>query len=133
MFIFYENYLEYYEKRIKNVLKEIDYRIVCEETIDAKSLSEMLCIPPSEIRNFSSKKELKSYEVMKILKNSSSYLSKMLTRELEINSEGLYTKDQISYIYNIENDILNSIFEELGLNKVSEEDFPRIFSKVRFI
>ena len=131
MLIFYENYLEYYEKRVRNVLKEIDLHIACEESINIESLSEMLCIPISEIRSFSNQNNLKSFEIISVLGNSSSYLSKMLKRELETKADGLYTKEQISYIYNIDKGILSSIFEELSINKASGEDLPKIFKRVK--
>ena len=130
--IIYKNYLEYYENKIKAVLKEIDICLACEENISVEKLSNLLCITDYEIRQFCRNSEAMSFEILHILRDSSSYLSEMLRRERQVNTSGIYTKEELAYIYGIDIKMLDSIFRALNLKTVKEKDLSRVFSKIQF-
>jgi len=131
--IFYKDYLQYYEKRISGVLKELDIHIACEEKIPVQKLSNLLCITDYEIRNFSNDSEVPAPLALDILKNSSSYLSEMLKREMDTKANGVYTKEHLAYIYGIDTKTLSNIFNELNLSFAKVEDLPNVFEKVKLI
>lgn len=130
--IIYKNYLEYYENKISAVLKEIDICLACEENISVEKLSNLLCITDYEVSQFCRNSEAMSFEILHILRNSSSYLSEMLRREMQVNKSGIYTKEELAYIYGIDLKMLDSIFRTLNLKTVKEKDLSRVFSRIQF-
>lgn len=130
------NFLEYYNSTICPKLKKLDTTIKSYDTdIDITNLSSLLDISENEINYILKIKNLKtisSGDIITIMLNGSSYLCKIFKKTLNIGCPEYYTAQDLSYIYNLEYDVVKNIFASLNIDKISYSQTHIIFKHISY-
>ncbi len=128
------SYLEAYYKeiapRLRNIdimLKESEGCISLEQAAHALDISEN---EVEEIMEADGLKVLTKNTFFNVMKKGSSEICELFRRETELNSPYVYTKENISYIYQIELDKINTACENLKINKITDYTLPILFSNI---
>ena len=126
------NFLDTY-KEISSRLKKLDMLAKSEEPITIGLLSRVLSVPAWEIFEIMSKHNIKFITKKNlgiIMREASGEICDIYRRELEIGSPLVYTKEDISYIYDLEQREIEDAFRRLGIRETTELFFPLIFKEL---
>jgi len=126
------NFLDTY-KEISSRLKDLDVLAKTEEPITIVSLARVLSAPAWEIYEIKSKHNIKFITRKNlgiIMREASGEICDIYRRELEIGSPLVYTEEDISYIYDLEQREIESAFRRLGIRQATEIFFPLIFKEL---
>lgn len=132
-----DTFQNYYQINIAPKLKKIDLFFKTEDyktapiTVDV--ISELLDLDAEEIQSILKKHHLK--EVTKInffliMRDGSSDICKLFRRQLSTGLNDTYTPQEIAYIYEIPEDIINKAMFESGLHTISVQNLDQLFSYI---
>lgn len=130
-----ENFLECYELTIAPKLKEIDLFLKTSEEslLKMEDVSKLLFISQEEILAIMKKEnieEINKFTFYSIMKNGSSFICQLFKRELERGTPSTYSIDDISYIYNINKNLLAKTCGQIGLTEIKSAVIPLLFANI---
>lgn len=129
------NFLEAYKKNIAPKLQQIDINLkTCTYPITVSETSKMLYITEDEVKNIMKSEnitEINKLTFFSIMINGSSYICKIFKREVECGSPYFYSSKDISYIYNIDKDMVEDACNFLGITKITSSTLPSIFAQIQ--
>lgn len=127
------NYLDVYRNIISPKLAEIDLFIKTNEApYHCDIVEDILNIPRFELLEILDKtKQCNSFYIDKntffyIMEHSSNFICGLYRRIIEIGNPLVYTLNDISYVYNIDISLLNSVCKELEISEVTNYMLPEI-------
>ena len=128
------SYLEYYAYCIRPKLKEIDLFI--KTSLKGLSVSEtanILNLTEQEVKGIMEKEGIESISRLaffKIMENGSSDICRLFKREIEIGSPYVYSKEDISYIYNIDIGTIENVCNVLEITEITPFTLPDVFAEI---
>lgn len=127
-------YLTNYQNNIVPRLNEIDLFIKTKPSpYTKKDTIKLLNISNRELEELMKKNgitEITSEAFMIIMKNGSDELCRIFKRELEWGLTKYYSPEQVSYIYNIDIDIILNAYAQMGVSKLHHGLLETLFSNV---
>jgi len=127
-------YLTDYQRNIIPRLKNIDLFLKTKPSpYTKKDTIKLLQISNLELEELMAKnniKEINSETFMILMKNGSDELCRIFKRELECGLTTYYSPEQVSYIYNIDIDIILNAYAQMGVTKLHHGLLETLFSKV---
>lgn len=131
---YFSNFLEYYHSSISPKLREIDIFIKTSEGImDNSDVACLLYISKKELKEIMFINNIKFIDVnnfFRIMESGSSYICKLYYRERKCGSPYVYTREQISYIYELDINTINIICDNLHIKKITNYSLPLIFKEI---
>lgn len=127
------NFLDQYNQTIAPKLKEIDLFIKTYNELNIHNVSAILNISEAEVKKIMETEEIKEinrFSFFTIMKNGSSYICKIFSRELERGIPNTYLPHDISYIYNIDIDCILEACQELGMYKFNSTTLHELFATI---
>jgi len=133
-FYYFSNFLEFYQQRISSKLCDIDIFVKTSEGhMDISDISNLLQISEVEILDIMSSNNIQyidSNNFFNVMENGSSYICNLFSREKECESPYIYTREQISYIYELDIKLINNICDKLSIIKITNHTLPLIFAEI---
>ena len=129
-----ECFFDVYENIISPTLKEIDILLKSHRPLTVSKTSSLLDITPEEVKTQMDSKNISHIDTctfIHIMINGSSYICRLLKRQLECGIKDTYTWEDISYIYGISSKKTREAFEFLGIEKAHTDMLPLIFLQIR--
>ncbi|MCL1935879.1 MAG: hypothetical protein FWF57_05845 [Defluviitaleaceae bacterium] len=130
---YFKTFFEFYKMKISPKFGDIDIYLKNEEELDIKEISELLYITEEEIKNLMKLRKIKKINrdnFLEIMINGSSYICQLYRREVECGCPDTYTSNQISYIYDLDNLVVEKIFDKLHLKKINQNMLPEILERI---
>lgn len=128
-----KNFWEEYSQEIKPALMKIDIAIKEQLDISPRRAAKLLNITENEVKSIMKSihiDKITSFNFFNIMLNSTSRISSLISREIEMGVLSEYTPFDISYIYGLdENDVLNA-FNFLGLEKINASLLKAVFIQI---
>lgn len=127
-------YLASYQNNIVRRLKEIDLFLKTKSSPYTKSDTiELLQISDEELEEVMKENNIthitpESFIV--IMKSGSDELCRIFKRELECGMTEYYSPEQISYIYNIDIDVILNAYAQMGITKLHPGLMETLFSNI---
>ncbi len=129
------SYMDAYKRHIASALMEIDLLIKTSDgLIPEDAAAHALYLGEDEVRNIMRKKnigEITKDGFFAILKDGSSAICKHIRREMECGSPDVYTRENVSYIYDIDIDMVNSVCDKLHIHEITTPELYRILNAVQ--
>ncbi|MDR2903954.1 MAG: hypothetical protein LBU77_05560 [Clostridiales bacterium] len=129
-----KNFWEFYTSAIKPKLMEIDLLLRCaEETVSVSETACALAVSSDEVKTIMAQNNISAIDssnFLVIMKNGSSGICKLYQRETECGSPYTYTREEISYIYDLDIDTVNSACDRLGIKEATAFTLPKLFSQI---
>ncbi len=129
-----KTFLETYIYDISAKLKEIDLFIkTSEENFSKYEVSEILYISEEEVENIMDCEKISVIDkrnFFRIMEKGSSAICKLFQRETECGSPYIYTRENISYIYNLDLSVVNEVCDNLNIKEVTSFTMPIVFSHI---
>lgn len=129
-----KTFIEQYQNEIEPNLQTIDLFIKTESPpYNAGTTAALLQIPLSELQAIMKDErltELNRQAFFIIMKNGSSPLCKMFSRELDCGLPVYYTAEDISYIYNLDISTVISAAKSLGVSYFSRPMIYILFRQI---
>ena len=122
-----------YNNEIVPKVKEIDILLKSNENISLKKASSLLDITESQLEDILIKineKEINSSNFLRIMLNGTSFICKILKRELECGSPYFYNAKDLSYIYELDYEKVLNAYRFLDLDKVTAKQIPAILAQI---
>ncbi|MEA4967303.1 hypothetical protein SDC9_90073 [bioreactor metagenome] len=130
----YKPYLTKYQNNIIPRLKEIDLFLKTKPSpYTKKDTLALLKISNEELEELMKKNNISkitSESFMVIMKNGSDELCRVFKRELERGLTNYYSPEQVSYIYNIDIDIILNAYAQMGVTKLHHGLLETLFSNI---
>lgn len=130
----HKTFLETYEKEIAPKIIEIDILLKTSENhLSISETAKTLHISEKEVSKIMKDENIEQIDkpaFFKIMLKGSSYICQLYKREINCGSPLFYTSKDVSYIYNIDKDIVNSAFDFLGVKQVTSKTLFAIFSQI---
>ena len=127
-------YLELYRSKIMPKIKEIDIFLKTQfSPYKSKDIAQLLNISLNELQQIMKTNNIYSLDLKSfplIMKNGSSELCKTFKRELECGLTKVYSPEQISYIYDIDIDIVLNAYAKMGVSKLHSGLLEVLFSNI---
>lgn len=129
-----KNFWEFYKKEIFPKIQEIDIFLKSiDEPIRIETAAKALSISENEIRNIMKQKnlsEINKPNFILIMENGTSNICQLFKREVECGSPFVYTRENISYIYNLSIETVNTACDSLGIKEATAYTLPLLFSQI---
>lgn len=129
-----EPYLDHYRANILSRLREIDLFIKTRPApYSFSDAAEILGLSPSELEKITSELGIACitpFSLALIMKNGSGELCTAFRRELECGLTDSYSPEQISYIYNIDIDVVLRAFDNMGVARLHRGLLETLFSGI---
>lgn len=122
-----------YNYEIVPKIKEIDVLLKTNDIISIEDTSKILNISQNEIIDILIKlntKEINSKNFLSIMVKGSSFICKILKREIECGSPYFYTPKDISYIYELDYLKVKRAFDFLEIDRISTFEIPAILIQI---
>jgi len=129
------NYLEYYTTHIKPVINKLDIAIKCKQRLKNKDIAEILGLSEEEVERIRFQHNIKKINrnsIIKIVENGTSEICRMFQREMETGSPFTYTREQISFIYGLDRELVNTVCEELNVQEITWQSMPDVFRAIPY-
>lgn len=127
-------YFDVYQTIISPKLSEIDLFIKTNDApYDYDIVGELLNISRRDILRIledNNTKNINRSMFFHIMSHSNSFICGLYRRIVELGNPLVYTRNDISYIYNIDIDILNDICDTLEILEATNYMLPEIFKKL---
>jgi len=113
-------------------LQAIDLQLKSGDEIDMVTAADLLKISEDEMMFLrgGASRNVSSNEFLDLMRRGSSDVCGMYRRELERRSPVIYTADDIAYIYGLEHELVQTAFEKLNANAVTEYLLPEVFAEI---
>ncbi len=124
-----EKPIDLYNNKIVPKIKEIDIFLKTSENMPIKDVAKMLEISEDEIKSVLLKlneKNLTSQNFINIMLNGSSFICKILKREIECGSPYFYNPKDLSYIYGLDYEKVLTAYKFLNLKTITASQIPII-------
>ena len=125
---FFQHYYSPQLKKIDLLIKTMDRVLSVEEASRALHLNENL------IKKIMAEKNISIIDkegLLSILMHGDSPLCGLLQREFMRGSPSMYSPEDISYVYGLQKEHVESVFQNSGFNeRVSAETLPQVLDKV---
>jgi hypothetical protein len=129
-----KNFWEFYTSAIKPKLIEIDLLLrSAEENVSVTETADALSVSLDEVKSIMKQKNIPEIDVpnfMTIMESGSSTICKLYKREIECGSPFTYTREHISYIYDLDLATVNSACDRLGIKEATAFTLPALFSQI---
>lgn len=125
--------LTVYNSKIIPKIKEIDLFIKSNYIFNTSEVSKILEIDEEEINsilNFLDEKEINRKTMIYIMLNGSSYICKLIKREIERGTPEFYTPEDLAYIYEIDYEKVKNAYKFLELKWALPSQIPCILAQV---
>ena len=133
----FENFLEFYSKRISPQFCDIDIYLKSGEDMEPTIVARLLSITEQELYNIMISKNIDfitKENFLKIMLAGSSYICQLYRREVECNCPNSYTAEQISYIYSLDQQTIETICNQMGYGTyISPYLLKDIFSRIQLM
>ena len=130
------NFLESYVSDISPTLKEIDILIKsCDNSLSILETCDVLSISEYEVRDIMRTKNIEYIDkntFFTIMQNGSSEICKLYNREILCGSPYFYTQENVSYIYDIDFNLVQSAFKKLNIKEATSFTLPQIFANIEY-
>lgn len=127
-----DTFLDYYKKRIQPQISGADLFLKTEgNRFSLKKAARLLEIPLEEaavILQKSQDARICRKDFLELMKRGSSPFCEMFRRQLFVGISDDLTKESVSYIYNLEIDLVEKAAEETGMESVPVMLLPVLFS-----
>ena len=121
---------DYYKKKIQPQVMVADVFFRTEqEPYDLQKVAKQFSLSEDLTKQYD-KKSLSKTECMQLLKNNNTFFGKLLSRQLQSGFPEYYTMAQISYIYDLDIELVEQAAKQTGLFRCSERLLPFLFSAV---
>lgn len=121
---------DYYQKKIQPQVIQADIFFRTEqEPYDLQKVVKQFALSKEILKQYD-KKTLTKTECIQLLKNHDTCFGKLLARQLQSGFPAYYTMAQISYIYDLDIQLVEQAAEQTGLFRCSERLLPLLFSAV---
>ena len=131
------SYLEYYAYCIRPKLKEIDLFIKTKsKKLSVSETSNILNLTEREVKDIMKKEGINSIsrsDFFKIMENGSSDICRLFKREIESGSPHVYSKEDISYIYNIDINTIEAVCNSLDITEITPFTLPDVFAQIALV
>ena len=124
-----EKPIDLYNNKIVPKIKEIDIFLKTSENMPIKDVAKMLEISEDEIKSVLLKlneNNLTSQNFINIMLNGSSFICKILKREIECGSPYFYNPKDLSYIYGLDYEKVLTAYKFLNLKNITASQIPII-------
>ncbi len=124
-----EKPIDLYNNKIVPKIKEIDIFLKTSENMPIKDVAKMLEISEDEIKSVLLKlneNNLTSQNFINIMLNGSSFICKILKREIECGSPYFYNPKDLSYIYGLDYEKVLTAYKFLNLKTITASQIPII-------
>ncbi len=125
--------LDIYNKKIIPKIKEIDLFLKTNKVLDIEKTANILEISSDELLKILKTLNIKTIDennFLKIMINGSSFICKLLRREIECGSPYFYTPKDLSYIYQLDYDKVFDAFNFLELKTITTSQIPSILIQI---
>jgi hypothetical protein len=128
------NFFETYSLSISPKLKDIDTFVRCSNPcFDITEVADILYLTTEEVRSIMEEKDIRQLDRKSffiVMSRGSSDICRLFKRELDCGSPYLYTKEDISYIYSLDPEIVNKACEDLRIKELTSYMLPELFSHI---
>lgn len=128
------SFLDQYNATIAPKLKDIDiYMKTGTKNVTVKAVSKLLYISEQEVKeimSFHHITKLDCHSFFEIMRHGSSEICQFFSRELQRGIPKLYSPSDISYIYNIDIDIILDACQKIGITEFDYRTLPLLFSNI---
>nr|WP_317358559.1 hypothetical protein [uncultured Tyzzerella sp.] len=121
--------IDTYNNIIIPKLKEIDIFLKTNDNMCLEEVCEILEINKDELEKILSKiniKEINNKNFISIMLNGTSFICKMLKREIECGSPHFYNAKDLSYIYDLDYEKVLMAYKFLDIEKITSKQIPVI-------
>ena len=131
------SYLEYYAYCIRPKLKEIDLFIKTKpKKLSVSETANILNLTEQEVKGIMEKENINSvnkFAFFKIMENGSSDICRLFKREIESGSPHVYSKEDISYIYDIDIETIEDVCNLLEITEITPFTLPDVFAQIALV
>ncbi len=128
-----EKPIDLYNNKIVPKIKEIDIFLKTNENMPIKDVAKVLEISEDEIKSTLLKlneKNLNNKNFINIMLNGSSFICKILKREIECGSPYFYNAKELSYIYELDYEKVLTAYKFLNLKSITASQIPIILVQI---
>ncbi len=129
------NFQEVYYTYIQPKIRELDIFLKTEEApYNIKSVADVLEDTEENILHIMRHlglTEVNKVSFFKIITEVQTYIATLLTRQFSVTNSSVYTPKNISYIYNLEQTLVEDAFYTLGEEVISSTDLNLLFSHIK--
>lgn len=129
-----DSYLHTYISRIVPKLREIDlYVKESSGVMSYESVARVLDISAEEVRRIAGENNISRItrgNFFRVMAGGSSFICGLYHREVECGSPYVYTRSDVSYIYQIDPETVNRICDELDICEVTAYSLPDLLAKI---
>lgn len=129
-----EPYLTRYRTNIISRLKTIDLFLKTNPApYDRKKVGELLGISDEELERITNEHKITTITPSAfalIMKNGSGELCRAFKRQLECGLTDSYSPEQVSYIYNIDIDVVLNAYASMGVSRLHKGLLETLFSNI---
>lgn len=125
--------IDIYNNIIVPKIREIDIFLKTSENMNFKEVCSILEISENELKSILLKinqKEIDSSNFFSVMLNGTSFICKMLKREIECGSPYFYDASDLSYIYNLDYEKVLIAYNFLNLDRVTEKQIPAVLMQI---
>lgn len=129
-----ETFLDFYNKTIAPQLAAIDLLLKTKPgCLNTKKAAALLSISEEEVSAIMAEENIKKldpHSFFLIMKKGSSEICRLFNRELRSGTPLVYSPADISYIYNIDIDIVFDACKKIGISSFDRITLPILFSQL---
>ncbi len=125
--------IDIYNNIIVPKIREIDIFLKTSENMNFKEVCSILEISENELKGILLKinqKEIDSSNFFSVMLNGTSFICKMLKREIECGSPYFYNASDLSYIYNLDYEKVLIAYNFLNLDRITEKQIPAVLMQI---
>ena len=125
--------IDIYNNIIVPKIKELDIFLKTNENMCLNDVSNILEISEKEIKDILIKinqKEINNANFLAIMLNGTSFICKVLKREMECGSPYFYDAKDLSYIYELDYERVLNAYRFLNLDKITVKQIPAILVQI---
>ncbi len=126
------SFLDFYKSEITPKIENLDL-LLKQGDISEQQASLALDVSCEEIKSAlraNNLSTIKADTILPLLMSLDSFICRLLKREIECGSPRFYSPAAVSYIYNIDKNVVKNAFDFLELKWVYESQLPAIFAQI---
>ncbi|WP_250277498.1 hypothetical protein [[Clostridium] colinum] len=125
--------IDTYNNKIVPKIKELDLFLKTNENMSLQDVSKILELSEEEVKNILFKinqKEINSSNFLSIMLNGTSFICKILKREIECGSPYFYNAKDLSYIYELDYEKVSKAYNFLNIDTITAKQIPIILIQI---
>ncbi|WP_317368522.1 hypothetical protein [uncultured Tyzzerella sp.] len=125
--------IDVYNNIIVPKIKEIDIFLKTSENMSYEEVAYILEISKDELKDILFKvnqNEINRRNFINIMLNGTSFICKMIKREIECGSPYFYNAKDLSYIYDLDYEKVLGAYKFLNLDRITEKQIPAILMQI---